>query len=57
MTTIRTLRKLTKVAAELEQLSRAMGSLAPAVQGATEAFTKLAEAQRQAPVKGRIDRA
>lgn len=57
MTTVRTIRKLTRMAGELEQLAKAMQTLAPATQGATEAFAKLAEATRPAPVRGRIERA
>jgi hypothetical protein len=53
MSTVRTLRKLTRMTSELEQLARAMGTLS---ETATPIVAKLAEQARQAPVKGRIER-
>ena len=56
MTTIRTLRKLTRATQELEQLTRALSELGAAGEALAPMAAKLREAARPAPVKGRIER-
>ena len=57
MTTIRTLRKLTRATQELERLTRALSELGVSAGALAPMAAKLREAARPAPVKGCIDRA
>ena len=57
MTTIRTLRKLTRATQELERLTRALSELGVSAEALAPMAAKLREAARPAPVKGHIDRA